>query len=329
MNFFVHLSMKKFFVFIPFVILIFSNTLIAQKIDNAASFRDVKSDNYFRFHYDNDYFTATDRFYTQGYAFELAAPIFKKNPINYLFLNLENSTSKHGISLEHIGFTPTTIKSKDILYGDRPFAAAIFLKSFKIESDSIHKTRIASSLSIGIIGPGAFGYEMQKGIHEWIGDEIPYGWEHQIKNDVVLNYEIAHEKQLFRFKNFASLNSHITARLGTLNTNASVGLTATLGLINSPFTSTYDKNKFQIYLYSQPLANFIGYDASLQGGLFNRSSPYTIPDSDIERITLQNNFGIIMQWKSLFLEYNRVFLTREFATSRSHKWGGFKIGFKL
>lgn len=321
--------MKKFFVLTQALFLLATFGMFAQKIDNTASFRDVKSDNYFRFHYDNDYFTGTDQFYTQGYTFELVAPIFKKNPVNFLFVKLKNSSEKNGISLEHIGFTPTTIKSNEILYGDRPFAASIFLKSFKIESDTINKIRIASSLSLGIIGPGAFGYEMQKGIHEWIGDEIPMGWQYQIKNDVVINYELSHEKQLFRWKDYFALNSNLTARLGTLNTNASVGLTATLGLINSPFTSVYDKNKFQIYLYSQPSANFIGYDASLQGGLFNRSSPYTIPNSDMERITLQNNFGIVMQWKSLFLEYNRVFLTREFETNKSHKWGGFRIGFKL
>jgi len=320
--------MKKFLVLTPLLFLFATFEISAQKIDNTASFRDVKNDNYFRFHYDNDYFTATDQFYTQGYSFELTAPMFKKNPINFLFIKLENSSQKNGISLEHIGFTPTTIKSNEILKGDRPFAAAIFIKSFKIESDTLNKIRIASSLSLGIIGPGAFGYEMQKEIHEWIGDEIPMGWQHQIKNDIVINYELSHEKQFFRFKDYFALNSNITARLGTLNTNASVGLTATLGLINSPFT-TYEKNKFKIYLYSQPLVNFIGYDASLQGGLFNRSSSYTIPDSDIERITLQNNFGIVMQWKSLFLEYNRVFLTREFATSNSHKWGGFRIGFTL
>lgn len=319
-------QLKSFYTLSLFVL---SSLSFGQKIENTASFRDVKSDNYFRFHYDNDYFTATDRFYTQGYTFELTSPQLAKNPINFLFIKSKNSADKFGLSLEHIGFTPTTIKSDEILYGDRPFAAAIFLKSFKIATDTINKTRIESSLSIGIIGPGAFGYEMQKGIHEWIGDEIPKGWQHQIKNDLVLNYNLTHEKELVRFKDYFALNSHLTARLGTLNTNASVGFSATLGLINSPFTSTYHKNKFQIYLYSQPLANFIGYDASLQGGLFNRSSPYTIPDSDIERITLQNNFGIVMQWRSLYLEYSRVLLTREFETSKSHKWGGFKIGFKL
>jgi len=321
--------MRKLQITSHLLFLLFTSLSFAQKIDNTASFRDVKSDNYFRFHYDNDYFTATDRFYTQGYTFELTSPRLQKNPVNYIFPKANNSSNTYGLSIEHIGFTPTTIKSNEILYGDRPFAAAIFLKSFKITADTINKTRIESSLSIGIIGPGAFGYEMQKGIHEWIGDEIPMGWQHQIKNDLVLNYNLTHEKQLLRFKDYFALNSHLTARIGTLNTNASLGFTATLGLINNPFTANFNKNKFQLYLYSQPLANIIGYDASLQGGLFNKTSPYTIPDSDIERITVQNNFGIIIQWRSLYLEYSRVLLTREFSTSKSHKWGGFRIGFKL
>ena len=123
--------MKKFFIFTQATFLVCTLHLSAQKIDNTASFRDVKSDHYFRFHYDNDYFTGTDQFYTQGYAFELTSPAFKKNPVNFLFVKLKNSSEKNGLSLEHVGFTPTTIKSNEILYGDRPFGASIFLKSFK------------------------------------------------------------------------------------------------------------------------------------------------------------------------------------------------------
>lgn len=321
--------MRKFKLFYTIVLLLSGTLCFSQKIDNMASFRDIKSDNYFRFHYDNDYFTATDQYYTQGYTFELASPFFKKNPINFLFLKSKNSSEKYGLSLDHIGFTPTTIKSNEILYKDRPFAAAIFLKSFKIATDTISKTRIASSLSLGIIGPGAFGYEMQKGIHEWIGDEIPMGWQYQIKNDLVLNYELTHEKELLRFKNYFAVNSNLSAKVGTLSTNLTAGATVTLGLINNPFSSIYGKDTFQLYFYSQPLVNLIGYDTSLQGGLFNNSSPYTIPSGDIERITLQNNFGIVMQWGSLSLEYSKTLLTREFSTGKSAKWGGFRIGFKL
>ncbi len=310
-------------------LLFFSITVFAQRIDNTASFRDVKSNNYFRFNYDNDYFTATDYYYTQGYNFELTSPWFRKNPLNPLFKKLKNSDQKYGLSIEHMGYTPTSISSDAILYGDRPFAAAIMLKSFLVSTDTIHKTRLASALSVGIIGPGAFGDEMQTGIHEAIGDEVPMGWQHQIKNDLLLNYEVSHEKQLLKYNNLIALNSNAKLHLGTVNTKASAGLTSTFGKINSPFTAIKNKNRFQIYGYLQGLVSVIGYDASLQGGLFNRESPYTINDSDIERFTFQTNFGVIMQYKALYLEYSRAELTKEFSTGKDHKWGGIKIGFKL
>ncbi len=302
---------------------------MAQKIDNMASFRDIKSTHYFRFHYDNDYFTGTDKEYTQGYNFELVSPQFAKNPVNHLFIASKNSEFKYGLSLEHIGFTANNIASDQIQFDDRPFAAAIMLKSFFIATDTIHKSRIVSSLNLGIIGPGAFGGDMQTAIHRATGNTIPLGWYNQIKNDAVINYEISYEKQLIRFNNFFSIQGNAEVKIGTLFTNASTGFNATLGIINSPFTSTKNKNKLQLYCYSQPLLNIIGYDATLQGGLFNRKSIYTINNSAIERFTLQDNFGIVFQYRGLFLEYSRTFLTREFSYGSSAKWGGIRIGFIL
>ena len=311
------------------LLLLIPNFFWSQKIDNMVSFRDVKSENYFRFHYDNDYFTSTDKDYTQGYNFELTSPKLVKNPLNYLFNKPKNSEFKYGISLEHIGFTANNIASDQIQYGERPFAAAIMLKSFLIATDTVHKSRIVTSLNLGIIGPGAFGGDMQTAIHRATGNTIPKGWYNQIKNDVVINYQIDYEKQLVRFHNLFSLQANATARLGTLYTNASVGFNATFGIINSAFTTLKNKNKFQLYAYTQPLVNAIGYDATLQGGLFNKKSIYTIPNSDIERFTLQNNYGIVLQYRSLYLDYSRTILTREISNNYANKWGGIRIGFKL
>lgn len=311
------------------LLLLLPSFLQAQKIDNMISFRDIKDVNYFRFNYENDYFGSTDENYTQGYNFELASPSFKKNPVNHLFLTPKNSEYKYGLSIEHIGYTPVNIKSTEIQLGDRPFAAAIMLKSFAIATNTIQKTRFTSSLNIGLIGPGAFGKEMQVGIHEATGNTIPGGWQNQIKNDVVLNYEINYEKQLVRYKDLFSLQSYTTARLGTLFTNVSLGFSTTLGIINSPFTSVNNKNKFQVYLFGQPLVSAIGYDATLQGGLFNIKSPYTISTNEVERVTAQFNYGIVFQTRTIFFEYSLTHITREFETGPSAKYGGIKFGFKF
>jgi lipid A 3-O-deacylase len=303
--------------------------LFAQKIDNMASFRDIKDVNYFRFNYDNDYFGSTDENYTQGYNFELVSPSFKKNPINVLFYKPKNSEYKYGLALEHIGYTAYNIKSTEIQFGDRPFAAAIMLKSFSIATDTIQKSRFVSSFNIGLIGPVAFGKEMQVAIHEATGNTIPGGWQNQIKNDVVLNYEINYEKQLLRYRNLFSLQTNSTLRLGTLFTNASIGFNTTIGIINSPFTSLKNKNKFQLYIYSQPAITVVGYDATLQGGLFKTNSPYTISSENVERLTAQINYGIVLQTRSLYFEYGLTHLTREFKNGPDVKYGGIKIGFKF
>ena len=311
------------------LLLCFINTSYSQKIDNMASFRDIKGENYFRFNYDNDYFGSTDENYTQGYNFELVAPFLKNNPINSLFYKPKNSEIKYGLSIEHIGFTPFSIGSSEIQYGDRPFAAAIMLKSFSIATDTIQKSRFVSALSVGLIGPGAFGKEMQVGIHKATGNTIPMGWQYQIKNDLVLNYEINYEKQLINYASLLNVNLDTKAKIGTLFTNVSLGFNATLGIINAPFSSLKNKNKFQIYLFAQPQVNFIGYDATLQGGLFNKKSPYTIDSSSIERATLQNNYGIVIQTRSIYFEYYLTQLTKEFKTGEAVKWGGIKFGFKF
>ncbi|TRX36865.1 lipid A deacylase LpxR family protein [Flavobacterium sp. ZT3R18] len=301
----------------------------SQRIDNTASFRKIKSDHYFRYHYDNDFFANTDYYYTQGHNLELVSPKLFKNPINKLFVKLKNSEQKYGLSIEQIGFTPTSLKLDEILYDDRPFAAAAMLKSFLVSTDTIHKTTLSSILTIGIIGPYALGKEIQTEIHEWINRGVPYGWQYQIKNDLILNYEISHEKQLYRLNNLFALNSNAKLRLGTMNTNISGGLTTTFGKINSPFISLKNNNNFQIYGYWQGLVTAVGYDASLQGGLFNQKSPYVITDQNMERFTFQKNFGIVLHHKKLYLEYYRSWLSKEFETGGTHSWGGFRIGFTL
>lgn len=300
-------------------------TAIAQRIDNNVSFRDIDTNSYFRFSYDNDYFGQSDYYYSQGFGFELFHPSFKGNLVNFIFPKLK--TNKHGLSFEHFIFTPRTITSDSIIPGDRPYAAGILLKFSLISTDSIHKSRLSSALSIGAIGPGAFGQEMQDGFHQYIGSVKTKGWDYQIRNDLLLNYELAYEQQLLRLQDYFALHSEITARLGTVNTNVSGGFSGVLGLINSPYQK--QNRKFIAYVYGQAQCTLIGYDATLQGGLINRDSPYTISSNDITRITVQQNFGIVVQWKRFYLEYTRSWLTKEFRSGESHHYGGVRVGYEL
>ncbi|SKB98381.1 lipid A deacylase LpxR family protein [Dyadobacter psychrophilus] len=322
--------MTRYLKILFLALLVIPKTSIAQRIDQTASFRNAIGDKYIRIHYDNDFFAKSDYYYTQGYSFEVITPGLGKNPLNKLLLNKGQSTH-YGLAFEHYGFTPTSISSEAILYNDRPFAGCIMLKSFRISTDSLKKTRLVAILSTGMIGPAAFAGKMQTKIHEWTGDRDPKGWQNQIKNDVVINYEVQFQKQVFNFKNIVALNTETQIQIGTLTNKAQAGLTVRVGKFNAPFENRPLKSRknIQCYIYSQPLIGFNAYDATLQGGLFARNSPYTLRSSQINRVTFQDNFGVVVQCWRIYLEYYQSFLTKEFRTGMDHRWGGVKIGFAL
>ncbi|MEO8769520.1 MAG: lipid A deacylase LpxR family protein [Ferruginibacter sp.] len=324
------MSLKYFFS--CFVILLLGNSIntTAQVIDNTSTFKTLPAKSYFRFQYDNDYFTKADEYYSQGISFEYVHPGLKRFPLTKLLLKSKNSDPVFGIGLNIFGYTPTSILSDSILYGDRPYSGEITLKTFSSATDTIYKRRISSAINIGIIGPAALGNEIQTNIHKWTGNPVPLGWYTQIRNDIILNYQVDYEKQLLAAKGHFLLNGVGAFRLGTLEDRISGGINFMMGNFNDPYASRINhKKKVEYYLYGQARTHFIGYDASLQGGLFNRHSPYIISAGDIERATFQADYGIVVNFRKLYLSYSQSFLTKEFSTGKNHRWGGINIGFSL
>ena len=304
---------------------------VAQRIDNTASFRQMGSDKYIRIHYDNDLFTGTDYYYTQGYAIEVVNPALRKNPLTHLLLKAKNSQARYVLTFEHTGFTPTSIRSNTIRVGDRPFAACLLLKSFSMSTDTVRRVRVSSELSVGMIGPVALGSEIQTALHRLTNGVEPRGWQYQIQNDAILNYTFSYEKQLYAYRYALSVSALGQVQAGTFSDRVQTGVVVMAGRFNSPFGSVQNRRRLplQLYVYAQPVVSLVGYDATLQGGLFNRSSPYVIQANQLTRVTLQTNIGAVFTYKKLYLEYYQSALSREFEAGLSHRWGGIKIGVSL
>jgi lipid A 3-O-deacylase len=300
----------------------------AQRIDNTASFRQMGSDTFIRLHYDNDLFTGTDYYYTQGYAIEVVNPGLRKNPLASLLLKNQGSQTQYGLTFEHTGFTPTSIRSNAIRVGDRPFAAAMLLKTSSIATDTLRRVRIVSVLSTGMMGPVALGNEIQTALHRLTNGVEPLGWQYQIQNDVLLNYTFSYEKQFYAYRHALSVSALGQAQVGTFSDRLQTGIVVMAGWFNSPFgpTPNHRRLPMQLYVYAQPIVSLVGYDATLQGGLFNRSSPYVMPSNQLTRTTLQTNVGAVFTYKKLYVEYYQSALSREFNTGQFHRWGGIKIG---
>ncbi len=137
-----------------------------------------------------------------------------------------------------------------------------------------------------------------------------------------------YEKALIYHEGHFLLNGVGEIRVGTLNNKLGAGINFMAGNFNDPFRGMRSK-AIQYYFYGQLRGNIIAYDASLQGGLLNRKSPYTISAGDISRRTLQADAGIIVNLRKLYLSYTQSFLTREFRSGKNHRWGGISVGFSL
>ncbi len=303
-------------------------SILAQAMDNSVSYRNIPGDKYFRINYENDFFTASDRDYTQGILIEKVCPDFSRFPLMKVLGHPKHSNLKYGLAIEHNAYTPNQINEYAIQYGDRPYAGVLLLKTFLIAANYARRQQFSVSFSTGLIGPGAGGELIQRTIHHWINYTQPQGWHNQIRNDLVLNYQVDGEKEIYQYGNHFSISSYGAVRLGTLSDKLSAGFTASMGDFKSSFTQpVLVKRPFQWYIYCQLLGNAVGYDCTLQGGVLNHSSVYTIAGSEINRLTLQNKFGIVLIFQSLYLEYYRTGLTEEFKTSLYHRTGGIQIGF--
>lgn len=318
--------MKRFF-FCILLILASKINAKAQAVWNTGMERDMHSDRYVRLNYQNDFFTATDYYLTQGVILEFVHPDLKPFFLNKIMLRLSGAEMKYGLAFEQNGYTPTDYVSAQILYGDRPFAGTLSFKNFTIATDVIHKQRLSSGINIGVLGPLAGAGDIQTYIHERTPNALPYGWHNQIANDLVLNYRIHYEKQLMSLSNYLNVAATGTVHAGTTFNRAAVGLTIMAGIFNDPFTAVQSKRKrFQVYLYDHPEINAVAYDATLQGGLFNKNSPYTIDASNVSRFVFRNDYGIVVRLGKVYLEYYYTFMTKEFRTGLEMKNGGINIG---
>ena len=294
-------------------------------------FQLLAQDHLIRINYDNDFFSATDQYYTQGVRLEYIAPVFQESPISYIFIHPKKaSVSYAGIAIERDGFTPSGIRIMEIPYGDRPYAGTTFLSQFSIVLNKDKRTRILSQLDMGMMGPIVGAKEEQTGIHKAIGNILPLGWEYQIANDVIVNYTIQYEKG-FIHQEYLTLTGFIQGRIGTLYTDASVGTLLRVGWMNNYFANMgiskqEESRVWQCYGFVRGTGKAVVYNATMQGGLFSESI-YTLPASSIKRAVAQGSCGVVLSYKRIQLEYTKAYISPEYKNGLSHGWGHCNISF--
>ena len=266
----------------------------------------------FRFDYANDFFVGTDIYYTQGLGATYFDPALKKAPLMPLLAGLPGAERSYGLGLRHTGYTPTSLAHDETLRGDRPFAAYFMLSHLLVSKDAARELTLTTRLDTGILGQGAGGKWIQNSLHRALRNLRPHGWDNQIRNDLVLDYAARLEKGLARW-NWAALGVYGDATAGTLYDNAALGLSGELGQVDSA-------RRKRLVAFGRVEERAVGYDATMQGGLLNRHSPYTLPDGQIMRTVARVDVGLSLDLGGWALEFTRTFLSREIRAGRSHQW---------
>jgi lipid A 3-O-deacylase len=310
-----------------------SRTYLFSKLGSTGKneFISINKERFFNLVFENDILDNTDRYYTNGIRIDVISPLLRAFPLSYLMIPYWGAgVNYYGITIVQNLYTPSTTKIGGILYGDRPYAAYLYLGSFKISNDPAKKFRQTTELDIGVIGPYSFGGFVQKSFHASVPtNSEPLGWLYQIQNDLVLNYQLSYEKAIVSERNI-DLNISGKSAIGTLYTNFGGGMMVRSGILNPYFanlgisrTHLNHQNNLrntQIYFFLTTEGKVIGYDATLQGGMFNHKSVYTLTGQNISRFVFNGCAGIVLNIGGFRFDIVQNLLSPEFHHGMWHRW---------
>lgn len=291
--------------------------------------------NEFGFKSDNDSYLAqgSDRYYTNG-----------------LFINyrraMDQSKLKNGlekkiyeISAGQRMYNPISGYAPDPEKQDRPFAGYLYVGgalSWFHSNESVLKT----SIEIGTTGPNSLAEDGQELLHNTVGFYELDGWQYQIRNEMAVNLSAQYTKLLHRASNNAidfSFDGY--ANVGSTFSGAGAGILFRAGGINQLFNSAYTNAvignnaktkalvKREIFFYAKPQLNFVAYDATVQGSMFNNNSPVTF---GVKPIVFAQQIGFNYSSQRFTFDFGMLFKTKEIkSTAKAHQYGSISMFYRF
>ena len=280
----------------------------------------------FSFTWANDFLYKTDYYYSNGFEFILDAKFMEKSPFNIILLpQSSNSQVWYGLTLVQDFFTPVDIYADTIQYGDRPYASLLMIGNRKLSQDLSRRLDIYSEIRIGLIGRYSGGQYIQNGIHWILWTSRPAGgWDNQLSMDLCINYLAGIRKELLNFK-YISFVGSMDARAGIPYTDITPGLEIKLGWFNDPYLNRGRRNDgWEVYLSGSGYGRFVLYNATIQGGLLNKNSPYT---TNINNLVYGYKTGLTASYKLFRIDIDHHWISPEFVGGMNHQWASLRFSF--
>ncbi len=284
-------------------------------------------DKYISFAWENDLYFQRDYYYTNGFQIDFFHDKLKQSPINRILIPFRNrgkGISWSGLQLRQEIFTPKDLAVDSISTGDHPYSSTLTLAQHSVFVLPDKHVRLVSGLRVGVLGPASLGFKTQELAHLVSNpSRPPQGWDYQVRNDLIVNYDLQVEKGIIHQKS-ALFGVKGKGRLGTLHTDLEAGLWFRFDARDGYFQRLGPKGGpgLNVVFGLSASASYVFYDATLQGGVINRNSPYIVAPDQMIRY-LGNMEGLLtFELYQHQLEFYTQISSLRFQLAKPHAWMG-------
>lgn len=284
------------------------------------------------FIWENDVFAGTDRNYTNGLRLSYVSPPvdgahdWHRGLAGFVLGAGPGDEVRYGMAVGQSIYTPENIDAAEPLPDEHPYAGFLY-GEYALFAHRPDRLRMAS-LQVGIVGPSAGAETVQNDVHDIIGSAEARGWDNQLHDEAVFALVFEQRDRAWLSRRVLGpeldLIPHWGASLGTLRTQAKVGLTARFGedlrndfgpprvrpaVGGSGFFEAVDG--FRWYLFAGVEARAVARNIFLDGNTFRDSASVT-------RTPFVADFqgGLVLTYGATQLSYTFVTRTREFASQQ-------------
>ena len=194
---------------------------------------------------ENDVFANTDRDYTSGLrASYVSPPDGPEDGLHgaiarTLFGAQEGNKIRYGLAIGQSIFTPEDTRVENPPSDQHPYAGWLY-GEYSVFAQDRGNAFLGSAggltvgaVQIGIVGPSAFGEEVQNNFHELIRSYEVRGWDNQLNDEVAFAVLVERQERFVLDDALLGLKldliPNVGVTLGTLRTDAKVGATLRYG----------------------------------------------------------------------------------------------------
>jgi hypothetical protein len=93
-----------------------------------------------------------------------------------------------------------------------------------------------------------------------------------------------------------------------------------IGLISPGRDGFTGTSKIQYAISLSSIFRVVAYDATLQGGMFNRDNIYSLSPEEISRLVFNAGLGMELSYKFVGFQAKMNYITPEFKSGKQHFW---------